>query len=594
MCCRDTYGFEVQNPVQKEIEVPQRYSFDYQIQTPVVKSEPSTLQGLLAHVDRVVVQKQGMISDSNFPKKISSKYFPSKDCPEKSECQCNSYKPTIDVLQRCPKHGHHYRYGGALYPNQQRYNNDLSTFQPQIPDQVLTSSGRSKRDVAMTFPMKIQILPGLRRNNQITKVQSVEDENENRIAQVLKTNFGEDIEELLRPKPLGPAQKIESNEAKVQNIAVPATSDFISKIEPKLQEARSNLRSKISKIVNKARLNAIRAKHLIEKRSTESKKTMGNTGENVEESDTKSIINELADEGGDTSVSRCRKHCNRCGELAKKLPCPSCGAYPSEGSQPHYFETKQINPTTYVPRHAKQTPQPKYGFTQSGQRYVENNIKPKFVRSRQGDDVSVGSYHRRPAYSELQDILDRNSKSLYSQNRRLGDDHLVQPMDFEHASDAIRFIEELTQRNNNQQNADYYSNGNSYDVGARSQNYHQKRSYKIVRVAAKDDGSVLVKISPNTDRSKLNSESKVTAMIDRYAKYDDDDAKTSNLHGKNKFVQVDEKFKILPLSANGSEEGSEVSEEDLGILKYIYAKEHTDENTIEKNKPTNTVVQVET
>lgn len=494
----------------------------------------------------------------------------------------------------------------------------MSTFQPQIPDQVLTSSGRSKRDVAMTFPTKIQILPGLRRNNQITKVPSVEDENENRIAQVLKTNFGEDIEELLRPKPLGSAQKIESNEAKVQNDAVLATSEFISRIEPKLQEARSNLRSKISKLVNKARLNAIRAKHLIQKRSTESKNTdlsdvhmvdghfdtgcepIGNTGENVEESDTKSIINELADEGGDKSVSRCRKHCNRCGELAKKFPCPSCGAYPSEGSQPHYFETKQINPTAYVPRHAKQTSQPKYVFTESGQRYVENNSEPKFVRSRQGDDVTVGSYHRRPAYSELQDILDRNSKSLYSQNRRLGDEHLVQPMDFEHASDAIRFIEELTQRNNNQHNADYYSNGNSYDVGARSQNYHQKRSYKIERVAAKDDGSLLVKISPNTDRSKLNSESKVTAIIDRYAKYDDDDATTSNLHGKNfiekkpkanfnKFVRVDEKFKILPLSANGSEEGSEVSEEDVGILDYIYAKEqneHTEENTIEKNKPT--------
>lgn len=66
LCFRATYGFEVQNPVEKVAEVPQRYSFDYQVQTPVVKSEPSTLQGLSAHVDRVVVQNQGTISDSIF------------------------------------------------------------------------------------------------------------------------------------------------------------------------------------------------------------------------------------------------------------------------------------------------------------------------------------------------------------------------------------------------------------------------------------------------------------------------------------------------------------------------------------------------
>lgn len=62
MCSRATYAFEVENPVQKAAEVPQRYSFDYQIQTPVVQSEASTLQGLLSQVDKVVVQKQGMMN----------------------------------------------------------------------------------------------------------------------------------------------------------------------------------------------------------------------------------------------------------------------------------------------------------------------------------------------------------------------------------------------------------------------------------------------------------------------------------------------------------------------------------------------------
>lgn len=56
---RATYAFEVQAPVQKPEEQPKRYSFDYQIQTPVVAKSPSTLEGLLAHVDKVVVQKPG-------------------------------------------------------------------------------------------------------------------------------------------------------------------------------------------------------------------------------------------------------------------------------------------------------------------------------------------------------------------------------------------------------------------------------------------------------------------------------------------------------------------------------------------------------
>lgn len=72
---RATYGFEVQNPVQELAEVPQRYSFDYQVQTPVIKSDPATLQGLSAHVDRVVVQRQGTLSDLSFPENFLSKLF---------------------------------------------------------------------------------------------------------------------------------------------------------------------------------------------------------------------------------------------------------------------------------------------------------------------------------------------------------------------------------------------------------------------------------------------------------------------------------------------------------------------------------------
>lgn len=63
LCSRATYGFEVQTPVQKDSEVPQRYSFDYQVQTPIAKKDPNTLQGLYAVVDRVVVPKPGTISE---------------------------------------------------------------------------------------------------------------------------------------------------------------------------------------------------------------------------------------------------------------------------------------------------------------------------------------------------------------------------------------------------------------------------------------------------------------------------------------------------------------------------------------------------
>lgn len=485
---------------------------------------------------------------------------------------------------------------------------DLTSFQRQILDQALTSSDRPKRDVAMSFPIKIQgILPGLRTNNQIMKVPSVEDENENRIAEILKTNFGQDprenMEELLRPKPLGSGQKIESNDAKVQDINESARSDFISKIAPKLEEARSKLRGQITKIVNKARLNAIKANHLIQKRSTEAERAELSdvhmdesyqpisiaSNDNVEESEPKHSI-----EGGESTVNRFRKHCGQC----RSFPCPRCGAFYSERTQeraqPRNYRLKQRDPTTYVPRRANQAPEYLAQPRSVSDRYGKYN-----GRSRQGDDVTVGSYHnRRPGYIELKDILDKNSKALYSQNRRLGDEHLVQPMDFEHATDAIRFIQELTQRNNNEQNEDYYSNG--------AQNFHEKRSYKIVPLAEKDDGSVFVKISPTRHPSKLTNKPKVAAKINGY-----DDAETkvaSSLNGKNlieekpkanftQFVRDGKKYEILELS---EEEGAN-SEEDLKILKYIYA---VDQNvrtqgkdcaqngcaeTVEKDKSKNTV-----
>lgn len=540
------------------------------------------------------------------------------------------------MLQRCPKHGHLYQYGGALYPNPQRYNQDsrsLQQQQQQIPDQVRTSSDRPKRNVPSAFPIKFQqILPGLRPNNQITKVTPVEDETEKRIAEILKANFGEDprenIEELLRPKPLGSAKKIESDAAKAKTMDVPASPDFISKMKPKLEEARSNFRSQITKIVNKARLDAIRAKHLIQKRSTEPKISESElndmyldegesfdgsyepiwiTEESVEQ-ETEDPINdrENGNAVGELTNDRFRKHtCNRCGELAQKFPCPSCGAAPSEVSEPQNFEMKQGHPSRYVQGHTKQTPQ---------------HLAQPRNEFRHGDDVTVGSYHQPNAYGQLQDILNKNSGAMYTQNRRLGDGHLVQPMDFEHASDAIRFIQELTQRNNNQYNADYYSNGNSYNVGASPQNYHAKRSFQIVPLAEKDDGSVFVKISPIRS-SKLNNEPKVNESSNNRPlennpesdeQYYDETKSASRLHENDfsgqkpkpnfqKFVRGGKNYEILALSANGSNEGSVGSEEDMEILKYIYAvnqkgdsKGNSSAKKIQNNKPSNAGDGVET
>lgn len=552
------------------------------------------------------------------------------DCNENSGCQCSSYKPTIDVLQRCPKHGHLYQYGGALYPNQQRYNKDSSSFrqQPQqIPDQFLISSGRSKRNVANPFPVKKiqELLPGLRPNNRITKVQPVQDESEKRIAEILKANFGEDprenIEELLRPKPLGSAQKIEDEVAKVKSMDAPATSDFLLKIKPKLEEARSNFRTQIAKIVNKARLDAIRAKHLIQKRSTDKEPDFsemflddgesfdGNyepiwiTDESVEQQIEDPINDsENSNAVGRSTNDRFRKHCERCGELAQKFPCPSCGAAPPERSEPQNFEINQGHPTRYVQGQTKQTP-------------TEYLAQPRY------DDVTVGSYHHhQPNYGQLQGILDKNSKSMHLQNRKVGDGHLVQPMDFQHASDAIRFIQELTERNNNQYNDDYYSNGNSYEVGASPQNYHAKRSFQIVPLAEKDDGSVFVKISP-VRSSKLNNAPKVNGNsnhnnpehdAENDEQYYNETTVASSYDGSHfseekpkanfqKFIRGGKNYEILALSANGSNEGSVGSEEDLEILKYVYAlnqkadnKENSSADKVENKKMKKIVDGVET
>lgn len=484
------------------------------------------------------------------------------------------------------------------------------------------------------------MLPGLRPNNQIMKV--TEDENQNRISEILKTNFGEDpnenIEELLRPKPLGLAKQIQNDVEKVEDSGdvTSKTSDFILKIKPKLQEARSNIRSQITKIVNKARLDTIRANHLIEKRSTETSSEASTEStesdpsevflgdfdgsyepiwitattenadaskENAEEPIENSVNDALsANEKSPSNIDRFRKHCERCGELARKFPCPSCGAYPSDVTHP------QGNPTPHNHGHMEYNTQPRYISDQFDQRQ-DFGRNGKLAGSQQGVDVTVGNYHNEPAYGELDDILDKNSKTMYSQNRRVDEGHLVQPMDFAHTSDAIRFIQELTQRNNNQYNEDYYSNGNSYDVGASARSYPAKRSFNIVPLVEKDDGSVLVKISPtrpltnsNKNWAKVNENSIVIPKS-----YDEDEKKSTsglaeNIFNKEKttanfekFVRDGKKYEILALSPNGSEEGSVGSEEDMEILKYIYVvnqKENQKQNI--NNDSINTEVDMET
>lgn len=502
---------------------------------------------------------------------------------------CNSYKPTVDLLQRCPRHGHLYRNGGPLYPsNPQRYNQLLSSFPQQIPDQVSTSFDRSKRE-SVNYSQTQHNLPALRENDPRRKMTE-----EERIHQIYEQNFREDpsvnIDELIRPKPLRATEVtqnyVNNNSELFGDVKTP---DFISKIKLKVDEVRSNLRNQITKVVNKARLDTIRASHMIQKRSaqtpTESTEsdlsemflgddehfdgsyepiwitTHGESGEEHKEhvqEPKEPQVNAIEK----SPSNRYRKHCERCGELTQKFPCPSCGAYPSEAAQP------QRNPIPYNPGHVEFNTQPRHSFDNNG----------KFPASQQGDDVTVGSYYP-GAFGELKDILNKNSKTIYSQNRRLGEDHLVQPMDFAHASDAIRFIQELTQRNNEQYNQDYYSNGNSYDVGASSPSYPVKRSFKIVPLAEKDDGSVFVKISPVTNSN--NNKSKGNSFV--YPKpYVNDAKRASGVEEKNfneqkskanfkPFVRDGKKYEILSLNANGSDEGSFGSEEDMEILKYVYS-----------------------
>lgn len=554
------------------------------------------------------------------------------DCPEKTNygCKCNSYKPTIDILQSCPKHGHLYQSGGILNPsNQQRYNQDPN-LQQQIPDQVSTSADRLKRQVTNNFPKKIQdILPGLRSNNQISKVPTNEENSQNRNSEIMKMNFGvdpaEDIEELLRPKPLGFEQSVQSEPDQVKS----TMPDFILKINPKLQEARSNIRSGISKIVNKARLDAIMRNHMIQKRSTEfdqselsdvyfddpynferSYETLSSaeSDEKIEESDNhkpqfdSDPVNADEHDLDQSNSDRIRKHCDRCGELAQKFPCPSCGGMSLERSQPQYFEMRQGNLIPYIPGNVVQTLdhsfQPRYVFDRFGHRYLENNGKLKLVGPKQiDDDVTVGSYYKDPdVYSELKDILHRNSETIHSTNYKVGGDHLVQPMNLAHATDAIRFIQELTQKHNNQYNEDYYSNGESYEVGS-SRNYPAKRSFKIIPlVEDEDDGSVLVKIAP-TGGSQTKLKNEKLKSKDYSKLYGVDSVQSKPSFEKNvisgektkanfeKFVRDGKKYQILALSENGSVEGSVGSDEDLAILKYIYAvnrKEQSDENASTK------------
>lgn len=58
------YGYAIEVPEQSQPEVT--YKFDYEVEVPVIQSTADYLQGLYAHVDRVALQKPGMLRNRSY------------------------------------------------------------------------------------------------------------------------------------------------------------------------------------------------------------------------------------------------------------------------------------------------------------------------------------------------------------------------------------------------------------------------------------------------------------------------------------------------------------------------------------------------
>lgn len=333
-------------------------------------------------------------------------FYQQIDCKDKleGECTCNKYRPSIEILRRCPKHG-------LLYCNDD-FNNDFYFAKRYItpPSSPLTFNPteeyqRPKRDItAEEYSIKNRLSNFLMNNFEMNPEY------------VAKNNNEEEVD-----LPLAKLFKVEA-------------AKFIKMLKPKIQKATNNMKTKFDQLFNKASINEITDdEHFMHKRSVEPELFKA--------------------DDIDGKKDRVRKYCpTHC-----VYPCSVCGGGtlmappPLQPLPPQYIEFVNGQASAFSPISARSipvsAPSPRYVFDRFGHRYLEHEGSLKLLApSRTDNGPIIGSAYEggnRP-FNQLENILDHNSEFIDETNQ--GDpEHLIQdPIGL--VLDTLSFISDITTR----------------------------------------------------------------------------------------------------------------------------------------------------
>lgn len=327
------------------------------------------------------------------------------------ECTCNRYRPTIEILRSCPKHGHLY--------NNIDFNNDIHFAKRYItPISPLTLNEpenyqRPKRDItAEEYSIKNRLNNFLMNNFEINPDYVAQNRNEEEV------NL-----------PLAKLFKVKA-------------SNFLKMLKPKFQKATNNMKNKLDHLFSKPiSINDIAndEEHFMHKRSIEPELLKA---DNIEE-----------------NKDRVRKHCpNRC-----VYPCSVCGGGtvmappPLRPLIPQYIEFVNGQASAFSPISGRAAaaavpplaPSPRYIFDRLGHRYLEHEGNLKLLAPPHIDAGPIigsaydGGY--RPVnFNQLENILDHNSEFIDATNQA-DPGHLLQdPVEL--VMDALSFINDITTR----------------------------------------------------------------------------------------------------------------------------------------------------
>lgn len=328
------------------------------------------------------------------------------------------------------------------------------------------------------------------------------------------------------------------------------------------------------------------------------------------------------------TLERHRKHCPTCGcsvcGMCRGKAPPSVAQYPQELVRPPYVEYVRGERVPYPSQMVQQgrmppsqqmlqepSPQPpRYVFDQMGHRYLERNgnlqlVPPQEIVINEEEYLGVIQAQPQPYNYLLEDIINQNRKVIKDTNLEGG--HLASnPLEV--AIDAIEFVHDFTQPQKSSHSQEFELPPLDYQPpqmppqmvqlpaptcnvqpqfvmpppnSMRHQypNQMAKRSFSLTPVLkGKQDGSVLVKISPKTSLRKqkpihddilYSSNDVISGSYNQNLLLEDGPVQEISA----KEASENKPFEIVTIN-NNSPASLDATDEDYEVLRYIY-ESHT-------------------